>query len=110
MARDVADMPSGGIPEKRKQVVKQGLSEYFLFTIDGREDIQHQQPKRLISMKVAEVPLPDGNVRLFSEYPNKDLAYVDLHDVDGRVERVGRLVLVHDSQVQRIAIEPVDCQ
>ncbi|NQT41436.1 MAG: hypothetical protein HQ581_28365 [Planctomycetes bacterium] len=118
------DSPSeGATPEKPKQVVKQGLSEYFLFTIDGREDIKDKEPKRLVSMKVADVPLeciykltdrdggaqftkyyrfknekllgddgeekdlpamenlglsplPDGNVRLFSEYQNKDLAYV----------------------------------
>ena len=106
-----------------KQVVKQGLSEYFLFTIEGREDISDKEPKRLVALKVAEVPLecfykltdrdggtfftkfyrfknlklldeqgkekklsamenlglsplPDGNVRLFSEYQTKDLAYV----------------------------------
>ncbi|MEE8451391.1 MAG: hypothetical protein V3R99_05725, partial [Thermoguttaceae bacterium] len=109
--------------EAVKQVVKQGLSEYFLFTIEGREDIKDKEPKRLISMKVADVPLecvykltdrdggtqftkyyrfknlelldddgqkkklsamenlglsplPDGMVRLFSQYENKDLAYV----------------------------------
>ena len=106
-----------------KQVVKEGLSEYFLFTIEGREDIKDKEPKRLVAMKVTEVPLeclykltdrdgganfikyyrfknaklleaggkekklsdmenlgvsplPDGMVRLFFEYPNKDLAYV----------------------------------
>ncbi len=109
--------------KRPKRVVKQGLSEYFLFTIEGREDIQDKQPKRLLSMEIAEVPLeciykltdrdggkqftkyyrfknvkllddqgeekdlaamenlglsplPDGAVRLFSEYQNKDLAYV----------------------------------
>jgi len=109
--------------EHRKGVVKQGLSEYFLFTIDGREDIEDKQPKRLVSLTVRDVPLeciykltdrnggnhftkyyrfknlkllgddgtekdlpamenlglsplPDGMVRLFSEYDNKDLAYV----------------------------------
>ena len=109
--------------EEAKQVVKQGLSEYFLFTIEGREDIKDNEPKRLVSMKVAEVPLesiykltdrdggqhftkfyrfkniellddqgnkkdlpsmenlglsplPNGMVRLFSEYASKDLAYV----------------------------------
>ena len=109
--------------KKPKEVIKQGLSEYFLFTIEGREDISDKEPKRLVSMKVGEVPLecfykltdrdggtfftkfyrfknlklmdekgqekklpsmenlglsplPDGNVRLFSEYQNKDLAYV----------------------------------
>jgi hypothetical protein len=106
-----------------KQVIKEGLSEYFLFTIDGREDIKVKEPKRLVALKVAEVPLesvykltdrtgdqgfakfyrfknvklldeqgkekklssmenlglsplPNGTVRLFSEYKNHDLAYV----------------------------------
>jgi hypothetical protein len=107
--------PKGG---GAKQVVKQGLSEYFLFTIEGREDIKNAEPKRLVSMQVDDVPLksiyklsdrgnaqqftkyyrfdnkkladadladmanlgvsplPDGMVRLYSEYANKDLAYV----------------------------------
>jgi hypothetical protein len=129
------DMPMSGALAKRKQVVKQGLSEYFLFTIEGREDIKEKEPKRLVALKVAEVPLesiyklsdrdqasplppgegpgvrayftkfyrfknvklldeqgkekklsamenlglsplPNGAVRLFSEYKNHDLAYV----------------------------------
>ena len=112
-----------GDAKKAKDVIKEGLSEYFLFTIEGREDIKNLEPKRLVSMKVADVPLesvykltdrergdyftkyyrftneklkdergddrdltamenlglsplPDGMVRLYSEYPNKDLAYV----------------------------------
>jgi len=111
------------MPAKPKQVVKQGLSEYFLFTIEGREDIKDKEPKRLVALKVAEAPLesiyklsdrtgdqgftkfyrfknvkllddqgkekklfsmenlglsplPNGMVRLFSEYKSKDLAYV----------------------------------
>ena len=113
------------LAEKAKQVVKQGLSEYFLFTIEGREDIKDKEPKRLVALKVADVPLecfykltdrtgdqgftkfyrfknvkllgqrptgkekklsamenlglsplPNGTVRLFSEYKSKDLAYV----------------------------------
>jgi len=110
-------------PEDVKEVIKQGLSEYFLFTIEGREEIKDKEPKRLIALKAAEVPLeclykltdreggqqftkfyrfkniklldekgkekklsamenlglsplPNGMVRLFSEYKNKDLAYV----------------------------------
>jgi hypothetical protein len=113
----------GVVLDQRKDVKKEGLSEYFLFTIEGREDIQDKEPKRLVSMKVADVPLecfykltdrdggaqftkyyrfknqkltdedgnekdlpamenlglsplPDGMVRLYSEYQNKDLAYV----------------------------------
>jgi hypothetical protein len=112
-----------GKKEEPKQVVKQGLSEYFLFTVEGREDIKDKEPKRLVALKVAEVPLecvyklsdrdggqgftkfyrfknlklldeqgkekklstmenlglsplPNGTVRLFSEYKNRDLAYV----------------------------------
>jgi hypothetical protein len=41
----------------RKQVKKQGLSEYFLFTIDGREDIKNGEPKRLIALNAEGVPL-----------------------------------------------------
>ena len=113
----------GGMLEQQMQVVKQGLSEYFLFTIEGREDIKDKEPKRLVALKVADVPLetiykltdrdggqgftkfyrfknvklldeqgkekklsgmenlglsplPNGTVRLFSEYKTKDLAYV----------------------------------
>jgi hypothetical protein len=109
--------------EAPKDVIKEGLSEYFLFTIEGREDIQDKEPKRLVCLKVNDVPLeclykltdrnggtqftkyyrfkneklldengnqrnlpamenlglsplPDGMVRLFSEYANRDLAYV----------------------------------
>jgi hypothetical protein len=116
-------MGGGMAPEKPKDVIKEGLSEYFLFTIEGREEIKDKEPKRLVAMKVAEVPLeafyklsdrqgggqftkfyrfknlklldeqgkekklsgmenlglsplPNGMVRLFSEYKNKDLAYV----------------------------------
>ena len=108
---------------RASQVIKQGLSEYFLFAIEGREDIEDKQPKRLVALKVADVPLeclyklsdrdggqaftkfyrfknvkllddrgkerklsgmenlglsplPDGTVRLFSEYKTKNLAYV----------------------------------
>ncbi len=110
-------------PEKPKEIVKQGLSEYFLFAIEGREDIQDQQPIRLVCLEAAEIPLeclyratdrdggtqftkyyrfknekltddqgremplptmnnlgtsplPNGEIRLFSEYANNDLAYV----------------------------------
>jgi hypothetical protein len=145
--------------EEAKQVVKQGLSEYFLFTIEGREDIKDKEPKRLVSMKVADVPLevmykltdrdggaqftkyyrfenkelldddgkerelpgmenlglsplPDGTVRLFSEYENNDLAYVGGTEtkyvpIGDRVEvNVGRdpdITIVRRLKDQRIA-------
>ena len=114
--------------EEAKEVIKQGLSEYFLFSIEGRETIEDREPKRLVCLDVADVPLeclykltdrdggkqftkfyrfenkmilddqgkekdlpamenlglsplPDGAVRLFSEYANRDLAYVGGTDV-----------------------------
>jgi len=117
------DKATAETPDEAKKVIKQGLSEYFLFSIEGREDIKNREPKRLVSMEVdavplecmykltdrdggkqftkfyrfknkkllddagkekdlpamenlGESPLPDGMVRLFSEYENKDLAYV----------------------------------
>jgi hypothetical protein len=120
---DAAQPADDSTWKRAKQVIKQGLSEYFLFTIEGREDIKDKEPKRLVALKVAEVPLecvyklsdgdggqgftkfyrfknvkllddqgkekklatmenlglspmPNGTVRLFSEYKNRDLAYV----------------------------------
>ncbi len=152
------------LPEKPKEVVKEGLSEYFLFTIEGREEIQNKEPKRLVAMKVAEIPLesiyklsdrdrvsprpvagegpgvrelftkfyrfknvklldaqgkekklsamenlglsplPNGTVRLFSEYKNKDLAYVG--GTETKYVPVGDRVEVnvgtdHDITIQR---------
>jgi len=122
-AETTADFGAAPVKRKPPRVIKQGLSEYFLFTIEGRGDIKDNEPKRLVSMKVADVPLeciykltdrergdhftkfyrfkneklldeqgkeidlpamenlglsplPDGMVRLYSEYVNKDLAYV----------------------------------
>ena len=113
----------GMAQDKRKDVKKQGLSEYFLFTIDGREDIRNNEPRRMVAMQVSDIPLeaiykltdrdgssaftkfyrfenqkllddqgqdkdlpdmgnlgvsplPDGRVQLYSEYDNRDLAYV----------------------------------
>ena len=70
-----AELPAKKL-EVPKQVVKQGLSEYFLFTIEGREDIKDKEPKRLIALKAAEVPLEclykltdrDGNSQQFTKF------------------------------------------
>ena len=40
-----------------KEVRKEGLSEYFLYTIDGTETIANGWSKRLPSFRVAEVPV-----------------------------------------------------
>jgi len=42
---------------KRKEVKKEGLSEYFLYTIEGTETIPTGWSKRLLSFDVDEVPV-----------------------------------------------------
>ncbi len=40
-----------------KEIIKEGLSEYFIFTIEGKETIPNGWSKRLRSLEAAEVPL-----------------------------------------------------
>jgi len=40
-----------------KQIVKEGLSEYFLYTIEGTETIPNGWSKRLLSFDIDEVPV-----------------------------------------------------
>lgn len=40
-----------------KQVVKEGLSEYFLYSIEGTESIPNGWGKRLLSLEVADIPV-----------------------------------------------------
>ena len=46
-----------GRAEKAKEIEKQGLSEYFLYTIEGTETIPHGWSKRLLSFTAAAVPV-----------------------------------------------------
>lgn len=40
-----------------KEIMKEGISEYFLYTVEGRDTIPNGWSKRLPSFKAAEVPL-----------------------------------------------------
>ena len=40
---------------RRKEIIKEGLSEYFLYTIEGTETIPNQWGKRLLSLDVADI-------------------------------------------------------
>ncbi len=44
-------------PAKPKEIVKEDLSEYFLYTVEGRDTIPNGWAKRLPSFKTAEVPI-----------------------------------------------------
>jgi hypothetical protein len=43
--------------DKPKEIVKEGLSEYFLYTIEGTETIPNEWSKRLPSFDVSDIPV-----------------------------------------------------
>lgn len=54
-ALDAAGAPPP--PTRPKEIIKEGLSEYFLYTIEGTETIPNAWSKRLPSFEAAEVPV-----------------------------------------------------
>jgi hypothetical protein len=53
----VVDEAEAGLALRPKEIKKEGLSEYFLYTIEGTETIPTGWSKRLISFDVEEVPV-----------------------------------------------------
>ncbi len=53
----LVEAPSAAPMREPKQIVKEGLSEYFLYTIDGTETIPTGWSKRLLSFDTDEVPV-----------------------------------------------------
>lgn len=47
--------PSAPAPEKPKEIVKEGLSEYFLFTVEGKEKVPNGWQKRLKAFSAKDV-------------------------------------------------------
>ena len=72
---------------KPKDIIKEGLSEYFLFTVEGRESIPNGWQKRLKAFSAREVPvkviyratdrLTRGKVHKFYEFRNTKEAGAD---------------------------------
>ena len=63
-AKEVMDGRMGGLAfgskpgsSRPKEIVKEGLSEYFIYTIEGTESIPSGWSKRLRSVQAGEVPL-----------------------------------------------------
>jgi len=52
-----AGAPRPAVPSEPKEIAKEGLSEYFLYTIEGTETIPTGWSKRLLSFDVDEVPV-----------------------------------------------------
>jgi anti-sigma factor RsiW len=42
---------------ERKEIIKEGLSEYFLYTIEGTETIPNEWGKRLLSFEADDIPV-----------------------------------------------------
>src|SRR5208282_5871983 len=58
MNAPMGGMGGGGLaaPEAPKEVAKEGLGEYFIYTIEGTETIPNTWSKRLRSLQAANVP------------------------------------------------------
>ncbi len=53
----LAAVPMAAGLEAPKEIIKEGLSEYFLYTIEGTETIPNGWSKRLLSFEVDDVPV-----------------------------------------------------
>ena len=47
----------GGAAGKKKEIIKEGISEYFLYTVEGQDTIPTGWSKRLPSFKTPDVPI-----------------------------------------------------
>jgi hypothetical protein len=52
-----AALDAGELRVQKKEIVKEGLGEYFLYTVEGRDTIPNGWGKRLPSFKTADVPI-----------------------------------------------------
>ncbi len=55
--RSFGVMAESAVRLDKKEIIKEGLSEYFLYTIEGKETIPNGWSKRLLSFDVDEVPV-----------------------------------------------------
>lgn len=57
MTKQVFEAADAAMAGRRKEIAKEGLSEYFLYTIEGTETIPSGWSKRLLSFEAASVPV-----------------------------------------------------
>ena len=109
---------------RQKEITKEGLSEYFLYTIEGRETIKHGWGKRLPSFAVEDIPVQslykynedlwgDQTIRFVSFANDEDHELGDTPLPDGDVRIFRRLDAdAHLNYVGEAAISyiPVDEQ
>ncbi|OVE81400.1 hypothetical protein BVY04_03475 [bacterium M21] len=75
-----------------KEIIKEGLSEYFLYTIDGRETIQNGWSKRLPSLDVNEIPI-EKFITYFSESDDFDYTIGNLRFHNDEEHKLGETPL-----------------
>ena len=56
-AEDASGFDALNVPQAAKQIVKEGLSEYFIFTVEGTETVPDKWAKRMRSFKADRVPV-----------------------------------------------------
>ena len=90
-----AEMPA------RKEIVKEGLSEYFLYTIEGTETIPTGWSKRLPSFEVTDVPVVNlykFEQRRYGDAPVRFLSFVNDKEHDlGETPIPGGMLKVYRS-------------
>ncbi len=59
----------------RADIIKEGISEYFLYTVEGRDNILNQWSKRLPSFIAAEVPIASYYKYEKERYGNRVMRY-----------------------------------
>lgn len=77
--------------EAPKEIIKEGLSEYFIYTIEGRETIPNGWAKRLLSFAVADAPMT-------VEYRYRPREYGD---------QLVRLYLLRNDTSSRLGLTPL---
>ena len=76
MALKVADVPLESIYKLSDRTGDQGFTKFYRFKNVKLLDDKGKEKKLSAMENLGLSPLPNGTVRLFSEYKNKDLAYV----------------------------------
>jgi len=56
MAVAAAEAPAEAAPSAAPRIVKEGLSEYFIFTVEGEQTVRNGWAQRMVSFKAREVP------------------------------------------------------
>ena len=76
MALKVADVPLESIYKLSDRTADQAFTKFYRFKNIKLLDDKGKEKKLSAMENLGLSPLPNGTVRLFSEYKNKDLAYV----------------------------------